>query len=138
MNITVPAQFWEPLRKRVIRNVVGAQSEQQKPLVLYVSRQGGKPQDKKRRLLTADHLALVSALEELQKEHLCEVEVVQMEKISLVDQLKLVSRSTVSFDPFWFVSSTDRPTFLVIDLNWSSWKWSYGTLIHFLLQQDHA
>jgi len=128
MNITVPAQFWEPLRKRVIRNVVGAQSEQRKPRVLYISRQGGRPQDNGRRLLDADHLALVSALEGLEKEGLCEVNVVQMEKIPLAEQLKLVSKSTVGL-----ISSglfrVVRLTLLVIDYNWSPRKWPYGALI---------
>lgn len=103
MNITVPKQFWEPLRKRVIRNVVGSTTSHEaskpssttsRPLVLYISRQSTS-----RRLLDSAHRDLVRALKQLEEEGICEVQIPQMESLKFSEQLHLVTRAEVGYYP---------------------------------------
>jgi len=143
MNVTAAPYFWEPLRQRVVRNVLGylpipnsagaittpqsppssssshhnrpyirppppknyvgsshpqpqpepdvlARMGSTKPLVIYVSRQGGN-----RRITDADNLELETALKVLEKEGLCEVFIVRMEEWGLREQIEGTGRSTV-------------------------------------------
>ena len=101
MNITVPKQFWEPIRKRVIRNVVGSSTSHgapnpskttSLPLVLYISRQSTG-----RRLLDSAHEDLVRALKQLEKEGLCEVQIPKMESLKFSEQLHLAARALVGY-----------------------------------------
>jgi len=98
MNITVPKQFWEPIRKRVIRNVVGSHGAPNPskstslPLVLYISRQSTG-----RRLLDSAHEDLVRALKQLEKEGICEVQIPKMESLKFSEQLHLAARAVVGY-----------------------------------------
>lgn len=92
MAVDVRANFWQPVREAVARNLLGRLPlPPPKPLVTYVSRQGGG-----RRLLAADHDALVEALEELMQQGICEFKVVQFEKMKLKEQVEVMAKSTVS------------------------------------------
>lgn len=111
MNVTAPDGFWEPVRESLIGNLFGnvpklngrgilvdpPQPAHAKPLVTYISRQASG-----RHLLEKDHEGLVQALKELESEGICEVRVAQMERMSLRDQLELISRSTVRHDSSLF------------------------------------
>ncbi|CAA7268596.1 unnamed protein product [Cyclocybe aegerita] len=108
MNVTAPTHFWEPLRKRVLVNTVGylpilndagavisppkvtTHPEVSRPVVLYVSRQGGG-----RRLLKEAHEGLVSALKELEEEGLFEVRVVRMELLPFAKQVEEAGRAAI-------------------------------------------
>ncbi|KAF8886772.1 hypothetical protein BD779DRAFT_606449 [Infundibulicybe gibba] len=104
MNVTAPDRFWEAVRKPMLENVLGyipllndhgavvspPQLVSDKPIVTYISRQGGG-----RRLRDEDHQALVAALEDLEAEGVCEVHVVRMELMTLKQQLDMASRSTI-------------------------------------------
>ena len=61
-----------------------------KPLVIYVSRQGGG-----RRITDADNLELENALKDLEKEGLCEIFIARMDEWGLREQIEGVGRSTV-------------------------------------------
>lgn len=106
MALTVPPNFFEDLRRQTVRNVVGYlpvldargavvspvhSSSHGKPVVTYISRQGGG-----RRLRQEDHESLVKALEALQNEGDFEVQIVRMEEFSLRQQVEVVARSAVS------------------------------------------
>jgi len=60
------------------------------PFVTYIVRQGGA-----RRLAESDHEGLVKALKELELGGICQVNVAQMEKMSLEQQIEVMARSTV-------------------------------------------
>jgi len=143
MDVTPAPYFWEPLRQRVVQNLLGylpipnsagvittpqalpsssssnrnkqytrppplkqyvgsshpqtqagpdvlARMGSTKPLVIYVSRQGGG-----QRITDADNLELESALKDLEKEGLCEIFIARMEEWGLREQIEGVGRSTV-------------------------------------------
>ncbi|KAJ7129079.1 hypothetical protein C8R46DRAFT_1363306 [Mycena filopes] len=94
MNVSAPTDFWAPVRTSLRRNTLGAvplpENAIGRPLVTYISRQGGG-----RRLVQADHEALVAALRALEAEGVCEFQMAAMERISLREQIELVSRSTI-------------------------------------------
>lgn len=116
MNVTAPEGFWEPIRETVLTNLFGYVSKlnergvivhppqvaRTKPIVTYISRQGAG-----RRLIEKDHDALVQALMELDSEGICEVHVVQMERLSLAEQIEIASRSTVRIVP-WHLCGEPR------------------------------
>lgn len=100
--------FWSPLRKTLTHNLLGylptfaslanrtvvspPSDHSEKPVVTYVDRQGTG-----RRLTEESHRSMLEALGALQKEGVCEVQIVRMEKVALMEQVRLVARSTVSF-----------------------------------------
>lgn len=102
MDVVPPADFWKPLQQRVIRNAVGylpaldesgrvtSLPPSRAPVVTYISRQGGV-----RRLTDAAHEGLVDALRGLEKEGLCDLNVVLMENQTFSTQLEIVARTTV-------------------------------------------
>lgn len=115
MSITPAPEFFEPLRRTVIANLLGylpllntrgavsglAPSHAETvvpsndiksdvPVVTYISRQGGA-----RRLSDADHEGLVQSLRDLESEGICRVNVVRMETMSVKEQVAVASRSTV-------------------------------------------
>ncbi|KAJ7274863.1 hypothetical protein C8J57DRAFT_1177726 [Mycena rebaudengoi] len=101
MNVTAPPDFWAPVRASMWRNVFGfvpssgdpdpaGAASGVRPLVTYISRQGGG-----RRLDERDHLALVQTLRELEADGLCAFHLAAMERMSLRDQIELASRSTI-------------------------------------------
>ncbi|KAG6853187.1 hypothetical protein C0991_006218 [Blastosporella zonata] len=101
MNVTVPDDFWAPIRNTIVTNILGylptpasgvEQPLRKPPLVTYVSRQSAGS----RRLLTKDHEALLSAFADLEAQGVCEFREAQMENLSLREQVELVARSTVS------------------------------------------
>ncbi|GLB38988.1 putative protein of unknown function (DUF563) [Lyophyllum shimeji] len=104
MAVNTSTDFWEPIRRITIQNVVGHVPEinyrgvvvsprwaaSEMPFVTYIVRQGGA-----RRLAESDHEGLVKALKELEGEGICQVNVVQMEKMTLEQQIEVMARSTV-------------------------------------------
>lgn len=104
MTIDVADDFWEPIRKAILSNMIDyvpalnqrghitapPQVVSDLPIVTYISRQGGG-----RRLRPEDHENLVNALKELERQGLCHFHVAQMEKMSLKEQLQLVAKTTV-------------------------------------------
>ncbi|KAF7324108.1 hypothetical protein MKEN_00633200 [Mycena kentingensis (nom. inval.)] len=93
MNVTVPDDFWRPIRENVWNSLWGpaaVQATRQRPLVTYISRQGGG-----RRLIHEDHDALVESLHELELQGICDVQVVRMETLSLKEQIGLMRNTTI-------------------------------------------
>ena len=89
------ADWWLPIRN----NVVGfagigpdvGQGTRGKPVITYISRQGWG----RRMLIPEDHERLVTELYKLRDQHGYEVNIVETEKMSRVDQIKLAARTTV-------------------------------------------
>lgn len=106
MSATVTGDFFKPVRESLVENLVGyvpqldhrgivmspAQAVSDRPIVTYVSREGGG-----RKLLAKDRDSLVDALKELESAGICEFHVAIMERLTLEEQVKLASRSTVRF-----------------------------------------
>ncbi|KAF5383003.1 hypothetical protein D9615_004886 [Tricholomella constricta] len=104
MTVNVSDAFWEPIRRTTVEHVLGylpqvnnrgvvvspPSAVSEMPFVTYIVRQGGS-----RRLAEADHNGLVKALKELEWSGICQVHVVQMEKMSLEQQVEVIARSTV-------------------------------------------
>ncbi|KAF9442887.1 hypothetical protein P691DRAFT_680626, partial [Macrolepiota fuliginosa MF-IS2] len=98
--------FWSPLRKSLTLNLLGylptfaslnnrtvlspPSDQSDKPVVTYIDRQGTG-----RRLTEESHASMVEALEALDKEGLCEVQIVKMEHVGLREQVRLVARSAI-------------------------------------------
>ena len=103
MKMKTPKHFWEPVRRRVVRNLGhtpsgaaaiqegGSTDKPSLPLVVYVSRQAGR-----RSLSEAAHTDLVRALNQLEKEGICQVLVSRMETLSFQKQVELAAQATVS------------------------------------------
>ncbi|KAF7289787.1 hypothetical protein MIND_01352900 [Mycena indigotica] len=114
MNVTAPEDFWRPIRENVWESMWGTRMagvDGKRPVVTYISRQGGG-----RRLNGTDHEALVAALHELESSGHCDVQVVQMEKMILKDQVDVMRNST---------ANPCRGT----------WQWTNGMFIHQLWMQ---
>ncbi|KAF9467541.1 hypothetical protein BDZ94DRAFT_1248380 [Collybia nuda] len=99
MDVPTLDNFWEYLRSTTIFNFLGylptvvvnpIPGNTEKPIITYISRQGAG-----RRLIDKDHELLVESLKLLEDEGICEVFVAMMERMSLHDQIDLVSRSTI-------------------------------------------
>ncbi|CAA7268594.1 unnamed protein product [Cyclocybe aegerita] len=102
MNVTAAANFWEPLRRRAVQNMIGylpmmneagtvmSPPTSSAPIVIYVSRQGGG-----RRLRKEDDEDLVNGLKELEREGICELLVAKMETMKFKRQIEAVARSTI-------------------------------------------
>jgi protein O-GlcNAc transferase len=124
MNVTVPQDFWAPVRESLWRNILAPgfisgtiHNFSTLPLVTYVSRQGAG-----RRLVAADHDALVVALKSLEAEGICEVQVAALERTGVREQIELVSRSTVSY--FLLIGNlSERST--AADTGWRSRQRAY-------------
>jgi len=89
------ADWWLPIRNNVVAFAgitpeVG-QGTRGKPVITYISRQGWG----RRMLIPADHDRLVQELYWLRDQHGYEVNIVETEKMSRVDQIKLAARTTV-------------------------------------------
>ncbi|KXN82749.1 hypothetical protein AN958_02188 [Leucoagaricus sp. SymC.cos] len=98
--------FWSPLRKSLTHNLLGylpmfasltdravispASVRSKKPVVTYINRQGTN-----RRLTDESHQSLVDALRELEKEGVCEVQIVRFENVPLKEQVRLAARSSI-------------------------------------------
>ncbi|KAG5643031.1 hypothetical protein DXG03_001643 [Asterophora parasitica] len=104
MAVDAPTTFWEPIRRTIIENLLGylphvnthglivspPSAVTEMPVVTYIVRQGGS-----RQLTEQDHEGLVNALKELERSGVCQVHVVQMEKMSLEQQVEIMARTTV-------------------------------------------
>ncbi|KAF5324356.1 hypothetical protein D9619_011337 [Psilocybe cf. subviscida] len=102
MNITVPHRFWEPTRRRVVQRTVGyvplsteaglrlSSPKSEAPVVTYISRQSGQ-----RSFTPEAHEGLIAALAELDKEGLCQFDVVAMEGLTLSKQIEIAARTTI-------------------------------------------
>ncbi|EAU82063.2 hypothetical protein CC1G_09665 [Coprinopsis cinerea okayama7 len=103
MDVEAPENFFEPVRKRIVMNLLGdlpvidndglvlspTGMASDKPVVTYISRQGGG-----RRLEANAHGALLVVLEQLEEDGICELQVPRMEELTLSEQVKLAARST--------------------------------------------
>ena len=107
MNITAPEHFWEPIRQRLVRHLGLSPSpsitiqndvatQPSLPLVLYISRQGGR-----RSLSDAAHTDLVRVLRSLEEEGICQVQISKMESLTFQEQVELVAKATVSPSASW-------------------------------------
>nr|GAT47165.1 predicted protein [Mycena chlorophos] len=106
MTVTAPEDYWRPIRENVWESFWGVRGTSAEsvspvdsalgttrlPVVTYVSRQG---QENGRRLTHPDHEALVLALDALAAEGECEVRVVQLEKLTLREQVGLLRDTTI-------------------------------------------
>lgn len=102
MGVAVPNTFWTPTQHRVVRNTLGylpyldddgavvSPLASRAPIVTYISRQSGA-----RRIDRESQEGLVKALTELEKEGVCELHVVAMEKTTFSEQLAIISKTTV-------------------------------------------
>ncbi|KAG2003141.1 hypothetical protein CC2G_003768 [Coprinopsis cinerea AmutBmut pab1-1] len=104
MDVEAPENFFEPVRKRIVMNLLGdlpvidndglvlspTGMASDKPVVTYISRQGGG-----RRLEANAHGALLVVLEQLEEDGICELQVPRMEELTLSEQVKLAARSTI-------------------------------------------
>ncbi|KAF5324083.1 hypothetical protein D9619_011227 [Psilocybe cf. subviscida] len=102
MNITAPANFWDPVRRRVVLNTIGylpvvtnegtvlSAPRSAAPVVTYISRQRAG-----RSFLPAAHDSLVKALQELHDQGVCEFVEVAMEKMTFAAQVELAARTTI-------------------------------------------
>jgi protein O-GlcNAc transferase len=109
-DISPPPDFFEPIWRMAITSLLGylpilnglaiphnhddvprPDVQSDLPIVTYISRQGGG-----RRLSDVDHEGLVQALKDLEKEGVCEVNVVKMQTLSVKEQVEIAARSTVS------------------------------------------
>ncbi|KAL0061758.1 hypothetical protein AAF712_011361 [Marasmius tenuissimus] len=104
MNVTALEGFWDPIRRSLLTNLLGYKPQfsgpgivvsplkvaSSAPVVTYISRQRTG-----RRLKQEDHEALVEELMTLGAQGFCEVNVVQMEDMSLKDQVELAARTTI-------------------------------------------
>ncbi|PFH47941.1 hypothetical protein AMATHDRAFT_76970 [Amanita thiersii Skay4041] len=104
-GVEAPADFWEPIRQSAVENAVGylplldsrgivVSPDSKKttlPVVVYVSRQRASS----RRLTQNDHYLLVQSLAKLAEEGVCEFQAVEMEGMSLKEQIELVARATI-------------------------------------------
>ncbi|KAG5653309.1 hypothetical protein H0H81_001269 [Sphagnurus paluster] len=111
MSVDVPYTFWEPIRQRVVQNLIGylprlnnrglvvspPSAVSEMPFLTYIVRQG-----RSRRLADADHEGLVKALRELEWSGICQLQVVHMEDMSLEQQIEVMARST---HQLWMPSS---------------------------------
>ncbi|PPQ78266.1 hypothetical protein CVT25_011725 [Psilocybe cyanescens] len=104
-KINVPGDFWQPIRDTVVRNVLGyipilnevgavvgpsVAGPSTKPVVTYISRQ-----DSARRLDEKDHEGLIDALRALEQQGICEFHVLEMERATLSEQIRLTAKSTI-------------------------------------------
>ncbi|KAF9256393.1 hypothetical protein L218DRAFT_881821, partial [Marasmius fiardii PR-910] len=94
MNVTVPEGFWEPVRRSVLKNLLGhipnvdSDGVSSKPVVTYIVRQ-------RRTLITSHHRALERELRKLARKGICEVNIVRMEDFTLKQQIELAARTTI-------------------------------------------
>ena len=93
-------------------------------VITYISRQSAR-----RHLLDDDHAALVKALGEMVKKHGWELNVVEAERLSKEEQLKIAARTTVR--PLILYVLRERlihdPLFHCTGAPWRARKWSHGT-----------
>jgi hypothetical protein len=118
MNVTAPEHFWEPIRKSMVRNMLGyvpaidanarvsissmvpsaspsgpvdlGSQGWGLPVVTYISRQGAG-----RRLRNEDHQLLVKALQQLEDDGVCILQIPMMERLSLREQVDTIAKTTV-------------------------------------------
>lgn len=89
--------WWSAVRNNIIEfsglNATEGQGTRGNPVITYISRQGWG----RRMLIQADHEKLVEELNKLRDTYGYEVNVVSMDKLSRVEQLRLAGRTTVGF-----------------------------------------
>ena len=147
MNVTAPDQFWEPVRKSMVRNMLGyvpainsngrisvssmvpspdplgsvdlGSQGWSLPVVTYISRQGAG-----RRLRNEDHQLLVKSLKKLEEDGLCILQIPMMERLSLQEQVATIAKTTVSPLSIGFASVIFTPS---VDPGRRPWEWSNGT-----------
>jgi hypothetical protein len=126
MNVTVPKNFWEPVRLRVVENTIGyvpvmnsagvvmSAPKSSAPIVTYISRQNGV-----RSFAQEAHDGLIVALRKLEEEGICQFDVVAMEDLAFSEQVEIVARTTVRRSLLVCVGSI----LTFSDHGWYSWEW---------------
>ncbi|KAG8897980.1 hypothetical protein FRB99_007737 [Tulasnella sp. 403] len=90
--------WWEPVRHNVLEyagleiQANGLFERPSKPVITYVDRQRQSPG---RSLKPKDHDQLVESLHELERKHGWEVNIAQMERLPINEQIRLAGRTTV-------------------------------------------
>ena len=92
--------WWTTIRNNVVgfslqgdaSDAAAIQGIETRPVITYISRQGWN----RRMLRKEDHERLVEELYKLRDEHECEVNVVEMDKLTRMEQFQLAGRTTVS------------------------------------------
>ena len=95
--------WWTTIRNNVVgfsmqgaaTDVAAVQGIETRPVITYISRQGWN----RRKLRQGDHERLVEELERLRDEFGYEVNVVEMDKLTRMEQFRLAGRTTVSAFP---------------------------------------
>ena len=95
--------WWTTIRNNVVgfslqgaaSDVAAVQGIETKPVITYISRQGWN----RRMLIQADHERLVQELYKLRDQYGYEVNVVEMDKLTRMEQFQLAGRTTVSAPP---------------------------------------
>ncbi|KAG8960184.1 hypothetical protein FRC03_006977, partial [Tulasnella sp. 419] len=94
-NLPGSAHWWTPIRNNVVEfsglSKISGGSTQDRPVITYVSRQGWG----RRMLKPEDHEILVAALKRLESEHGYEVNIVEMDKLSRAEQIRIAGRTTI-------------------------------------------
>lgn len=94
-SIQASLSWWSPIRNNVVSfagvNLTVGNATNDTPVITYISRQGWG----RRMLRPADHEKLVQELYKLRDKYGYEVNVVNLEKMSRVEQLRLAARTTV-------------------------------------------
>jgi hypothetical protein len=103
----IPASpsWWSPIRNNVVAfaGINPAVENTTTPVITYISRQGWG----RRMLIPADHEKLVQELYKLRDKYGYEVNVVNLEKMSRVEQIRLAARTTVSTCPICFFQNAN-------------------------------
>jgi hypothetical protein len=96
-SIPASPSWWSPIRNNVVSfaglDLTAGSATNDTPVITYISRQSWG----RRMLIPADHEKLVHELYKLRDKYGYEVNVVNPEKMSRVDQLQLAARTTVRF-----------------------------------------
>ncbi|KAK2465104.1 hypothetical protein APHAL10511_002912 [Amanita phalloides] len=103
-TVNVTKGFWEPLRRSAVKSilgyvpsvdgrgaVLGYDEDEAKPLVIYVSRQGGTG----RKLAEEYHESLVSSLKALETEGVIKFRLVRFELMTIHEQIELAAKTTI-------------------------------------------
>ena len=120
---TIPASpsWWSPIRNNVVSfaglDLTFESATNKTPVITYISRQEWG----RRMLIPADHEKLVQELYKLRDKYGYEVNVVNLEKMSRVEQLRLAARTTVRLD-ITCIFRILINIFLFLDYDGCAWK----------------
>ena len=118
--------WWSTFRDNVIEytglNASTGAGTRGRPVITYISRQDWG----RRMLIQQDHDKLVEELYKLRDQYGYEVNVVSMDKLSRVEQLRLAGRTTVRVSPF---SEETKSLMANADHVRRAWEWLDGAAV---------